>query len=380
MEAVGDGVRQAVRRSLGTGATVGACLSRGIDSNLVAAVLMDLSEQPVRTSTARVHGSPAPLAPSTADAGLHREVTLHAADLSEHWSRLTWHRDAPLTDPTDVAVYLVAQAARGEVDLLLTGEGGDELFGGYRRYRAARALSVVEGIPGALRSRLLGSLDPALRSWSGAARTAMRAVAAQDEAERFGEWAAPFSSAERAVLLRARPGLPSSSSRPAALTGDLVSRMQRYDLGSWLPGARLDRDDRMAMAASVTLRPPLLDDKLVATALRIPSGIRLHQGRTKWVLRQVARRYLPPDVVDRPRTGFHVPLAAWLRGPLRDEAWDRLTGRDSFVAGALDGPTVRRLLQRHSDGVHDESTRIWALMALEVWHETFQRSAIPTPV
>lgn len=85
-------------------------------------------------------------------------------------------------------------------------------------------------------------------------------------------------------------------------------------------------------------------------------------------------------MVDRPRTGFHVPLAAWLRGPLRDEAWDRLTGRDSFVAGALDGPTVRRLLQRHSDGVHDESTRIWALMALEVWHETFQRSAIPTPV
>lgn len=146
--------------------------------------------------------------------------------------------------------------------------------------------------------------------------------------------------------------------------------MQRHDLGSWLPAARLERDDRMAMAASFMLRPALLDDRLVHASLRIPSAMKVRHGQTKWVLKEVARRYLPDAIVDRPRVGFRIPLGDWFRGPLRDEVRERLTGSGSFVSQTMDPRTVGQILARHNTGHHDESGRLWALLALDVWHET----------
>lgn len=127
------------------------------------------------------------------------------------------------------------------------------------------------------------------------------------------------------------------------------------------------------MAASLELRPPLLDHRLVEFAFGLPGDLKVRHGVSKWLLKEVARRYLPDAVVDRRKVGFRVPLDAWFRTGLRDAAWDRLTGTDSFVGSTLDRAAVERLLNRHADGHHNEENRIWTLLSLEVWHEVCVR-------
>ena len=126
--------------------------------------------------------------------------------------------------------------------------------------------------------------------------------------------------------------------------------MLRHDLRAWLPDNLLERGDRMSMAASLELRPPLLDHRLVELAFRLPSSVKVRDGVTKWVLKEVARRYLPAEVVDRRKVGFRVPLDDWFRVGLRDSVRDRLTGRDSFVGNTFDRQLLGTLLDRHDSG------------------------------
>ncbi len=171
---------------------------------------------------------------------------------------------------------------------------------------------------------------------------------------------------------------------PAALGVDPVDRMLRHDLRHWLPDNLLERGDRMSMAASLELRPPLLDHRLVELAFRLPSSVKVRGGTTKWVLKEVARSLLPEDVIDRKKVGFRVPLDEWFRTSLRDTARERLTGRDSWVGQTLDRTAVRDLVDRHERGV-DEEIRIWTLLCLEMWHDTFfgsgpaGRPTVPQP-
>ncbi|UUT34489.1 asparagine synthase C-terminal domain-containing protein [Microbacterium elymi] len=131
----------------------------------------------------------------------------------------------------------------------------------------------------------------------------------------------------------------------------------------------------MSMAASLELRPPLLDHRLAELAFRLPSSMKVRTGQTKWVLKEVARRHLPADIVDRRKVGFRVPLDSWFRTSLRDSVHDRLTGPGSFVAETFDRKAVRDLLDRHDSGNFNEEIRIWTLMSLEVWHERFFATA-----
>lgn len=140
------------------------------------------------------------------------------------------------------------------------------------------------------------------------------------------------------------------------------------DIRTWLCDNLLERGDRMSMAASVELRPPFLDHRLVELAFALPSNVKLRGGTSKWVLKEVARKRLPADVVDRPKLGFKVPLEKWFRGGLRDMAFDSLTGPSSFVGSTFDQAAVNRLLRDHSCGERNEQSRIWALLSLEVWH------------
>ena len=125
----------------------------------------------------------------------------------------------------------------------------------------------------------------------------------------------------------------------------------------------------MSMAASLELRPPLLDHRLAEFAFRLPSRTKVRRGVPKWLLKEVARRYLPAEVVDRRKVGFRVPLDQWFRTELRDDAWDRLTGSSSFVGSTLNRSAVVDLLRRHDSGKFNEESRIWTLMSLEVWHQ-----------
>jgi asparagine synthase (glutamine-hydrolysing) len=158
---------------------------------------------------------------------------------------------------------------------------------------------------------------------------------------------------------------------------DAIDLMGRLDLDTWLPDNLLERGDRMSMAASLELRPPYLDHRLVELAFRLPSSVKVRDGQTKWVLKQVARRHLPDQIVFRPKVGFQVPLDAWFRGELQELARDLLRGGDSFVDSLMDSRVVGGILDDHARGRRDEEIRIWTLLSLEIWGRCFFGSRAP---
>ncbi|MDH6238269.1 asparagine synthase (glutamine-hydrolyzing) [Cryobacterium sp. CG_9.6] len=382
IDAVDQAVTEAVDASLVADVPVGAYLSGGVDSSLIVAKIAALRPQHrVQTfaagfGDARTDELPWARRVSEHVGTDHHEVNVDASDFETLWPQLTWHRDSPISEPADIAVYRLAQTARQSVSVVLSGEGGDELFAGYPKYRAARAVATASLLPFALRSKVIDSIEGHLPVRLARARIALRAAGAVSRDEQYRTWFAPFTSAERTGLLR---GIPTRApARDVTTSGsDTIRNMLLTDLDGWLPDNLLERGDRMSMAASLELRPPLLDHRLVELAFRLPSSVKVRNGTTKWVLKEVARRYLPTEVVDRRKVGFRVPLDQWFRTGLRDSMWDRLTGKDSFVAQTFDQTAVRDLLKRHESGRFSEENRIWTLMCLEVWHETFFRAEGP---
>jgi asparagine synthase (glutamine-hydrolysing) len=379
-DAIDEAITAAVDSALVADVPVGAYLSGGVDSSLIVAKIASLRpDRRVQTFSA---GFGDPRTDELAWARRvsdhvgtdHHEVHVDAGDFESLWPKLTWHRDAPISEPADIAVFRLAQSARESVRVILSGEGGDELFAGYPKYRAARAIAGASVVPARLRSLAVQSLDRRIPARASRARIALRVVGAGDRNEQYRTWFAPFTERERAELLGDLPIRERPSTPPRR--GDVIRQMLLADLDSWLPDNLLERGDRMSMAASLELRPPLLDHRLVDLAFRMPSSLKVRRGTTKWLLKEVARRYLPAEIVDRRKAGFRVPLGEWFRADLRDSMWDRLTGAGSFVAQTFDNRAVRELLERHESGKFNEESRIWTLMCLEVWHETFFRRTI----
>src|SRR5581483_9454007 len=224
-------LRTSVARNLVADVPVGAYLSGGVDSSLIVALASE------------IRGG---------------EVATFAADFRAHWQQLAWHRDAPISEPADVAVFRLAQLARQSVKVVLSGEGSDELFAGYPKYRYAPRLRAFGTVPSAVRAPALGALERALPSRADRVRTMVRALAARDGDETIETWFAPFTAAERRRLL---PGVEAYGQRDVVATarGDLVRRMLYVDCHAWLSDNLLERGDQMSMAASLELRPPFLD-------------------------------------------------------------------------------------------------------------------------
>ena len=375
VDAVDEAITTAVDSALVADVPVGAYLSGGVDSSLIVAKIAALRPDRRVQTFAAGFGDPRtdelPWARRVSEhVGTdHHEVMVDASNFEALWPTMTWHRDAPISEPADIAVFRLAQAARESVRVILSGEGGDELFAGYPKYRAARAVAAASAAPAWLRSAAADFFEPRMSGRLTRARIAVRAAGAADREEQFRTWFAPFTKRERSLLLGDLPRRTVGA--PQRRRGDVIRQMLLADLDSWLPDNLLERGDRMSMAASLELRPPLLDHRLVELAFRLPSDVKVRKGTTKWVLKEVARRYLPTEVVDRRKVGFRVPLDAWFRSDLRDSMWDRLTGADSFVAQNFDRTAVRELLTRHESGGFNEESRIWTLMSLEIWHETF---------
>ncbi len=373
-EAVGsvrEALEQAVAENLVADVPVGAYLSGGLDSSLITALASRRTLGPIRTFAAGFGDAKAddlPFARLVSEhlGTEHTEVHVVPDDFVADWDRLTWHRDAPLSEPADLAVHRLAVAAADSVKVVLSGEGSDELFGGYPKHRLARATAWAGLAPQSLRTSAASAADHLPRRIR-RARIGLRALEATTEDERMAAWFAPFTAAERAALLGAPP--PSATRHFAATGGDPLRRMLLADSGPWLADNLLERGDRMTMAASVELRPPFLDHRLVELAFRLPSRMKVRAGTGKWVLRHVATDLLPHAVLRRPKVGFRVPLGAWFRGGLRELAWDRLLSPSSFVTSVFDRDAVARVLQRHEQGRADEEIRIWTLLGLEVWHD-----------
>ncbi|MGY1649740.1 asparagine synthase (glutamine-hydrolyzing) [Geodermatophilus sp. SYSU D01119] len=386
VEEVHAALRAAVAEALVADVPVGAYLSGGVDSSLIVALMSEArGRQGVSTYAAGFDDPRVDELPwARRVAGLvgadHHEVTVGAEDFTALLPKLTWHRDAPLSEPADVAVHRLAELARRDVTVVLSGEGSDELFAGYPKYRAAALASWVDRVPRAVRGPALQTAARALPPRFSRAAVLMRALSADDEPERMRSWFAPFSPRERLRLLGGQPSRPAAAAYRRA-HGDVVRRMLYADCHAWLSDNLLERGDRMSMAASLELRPPFLDARVVDLAFSLPTEVKLRGAVGKWVVKEVARRYLPDEVVDRRKSGFKVPLDAWFRtGELRDMARDLLLRPASFVGGVLDRAEVARVLEDHEAGRSDEASRLWTLLGLEVWHDTLAGVRAPVAV
>ncbi|MBL8736921.1 MAG: asparagine synthase (glutamine-hydrolyzing) [Planctomycetes bacterium] len=380
--AVSQALERAVAGRLVADVPVGAYLSGGLDSSLTVALMKKLRQGgEVQTFAAgfddpRYDELPYAKQVSEAVGTTHHEVHVTPQDFQQLWDRLSWHRDGPISEPADVAIYRIAKYARSTVKVLLSGEGSDEIFAGYPKYAYDPKLAGIGMLPAFLRVPMMRLAERLLPGSKYRARQAARALTGRDTAERLQTWFAPFTWYERRAL---KPGFGAlrTLGQYERCQGDHLRRMLYVDCHTWLADNLLERGDRMSMAASIENRPPFLDHELVELAFRVDSSLKVHGKIGKWIVKEIARRYLPANIVDRKKVGFRVPLDEWFRGGLKDYVHDLLLGRDSFVSRYLDKKVVAGLLADHMRGRRNEELRLWTLLGLEVWQRTFLRGVIP---
>ena len=379
-------LERAVRKRLIADVPVGAFLSGGLDSSLIVALICGARKKDEITHTFSVGfegdpGSELPHARVVANAlgTCHKEVSVTGADYARLLARATAYRDAPISEPADVAIYCMSLEAKQDVKVVLSGEGSDEIFCGYPKYLFAMApewsLSLLRAAGPARVAQLAAALGIDRRR----ANVATRSLAAPTELERLVHW---FSYLEREELQALLPGLDwsvaswrESMAKQAAVldacpSADPVVRMQAVDCLTWLPGNLLERGDRMTMAAGLEARMPFLDPEVVAFGLALPRRMKVRGRSLKWVVRRWAEGLIPPSILERPKWGFRVPLAPWFRTELRELLHDALRNPSGLCGRYADRNAVARLLDDHDSGRADRNLELWTLLTAEIW---FQR-------
>jgi len=369
---------EAVRTRMTADAPVGAFLSGGLDSSLIVALMAAVGDaRTIQTFTASFAGNPSNEDTQAAATAAHlgvrnRSIMVQPSWYLRDWQQLSWQRDAPLSEPADVAVFHTARIASESVKAVLSGEGADELFYGYPKYRMGRLIGLFGGGNSSFPSSLAKGLEQTLGKSNPRLRVMLRALGEPDELERMRGWFAPFTALERRRLLGNDALLKMPSG--AAMGAKLAERMSRLDCGSWLADNLLERGDRMCMAASVEMRTPYLDHRVVEHALGLPDTLHTRRWQNKWLLKRVATKYLPRATVQRKKHGFRVPLEEWFRRHWSETLQERLLDSQSFVGAQLDASQIRALVERHLRGESDEGIRLWTLLSLEIWYQGFQEA------
>ena len=391
LELVRERVRAAVRRRLISDVPLGALLSGGIDSAIVVGLMAEASTEPIRTFTVgwddpRYDERGAAALVAGAFGTRHEELTVEL-DPVELVSTLAWTVDEPLGDEAVLPTLLISRLARERVTVALTGDGGDESFAGYERYRAiglASAVGRVPVLPG-LAAAALRRLPVARREPRSLPHRAARLLeaASADRAARYGRLVQVTSPAARAALytpeLAAAVGTPrDAATLLGAPPGPGVSGLQCLDAATYLPGDLLPKADLASMAASLELRAPLLDHRVLTLGVSLPEHLLADRRQGKIALRRAFADLLPPSTLGRRKTGFGVPIGAWFRGELRELAGDVLTGRAARERGLFRPEAVERILTEHASGRRDHGHRLWCLLVLELWQRCWL-DPVPAP-
>ncbi len=370
----------AVRRRLISDVPLGALLSGGLDSSIVAALMAAASPQPVRTFAAGLAGDASYDERPHARAVAKWVGTQHAefearADAAALFDDLLWHHDQPYGDSSALPTYLISGLTRRAVTVALAGDGGDEVFAGYERFRAAL---LAERVPRPA-ARPVGALLRLLPQGRGyySRLTRLRrfgAGVAAPLARRYLEWVAVTPPRLAAALLEEGLGrevgaVVAAVEAITAEAGDAhpLHRLLHLNFTTYLPGDLLVKMDRMSMAQSLETRSPFLDLALVEYAASLPPGLKIRRGRGKALLRRAFSGRLPPAVLRRAKHGFGVPLDAWFHGPLRPWLEENLLPADARVSAFLRPGAAQRLVRRHLAGRENHGHRLWTLLTLERW-------------
>ena len=392
---VRETITRAVRKRLISDVPLGAFLSGGIDSSAVVAAMAEAGSEPVKTFSIGFESedfNELPYARMIAQkfATEHHEFVVKP-DAIEVLPRVVRHYGEPFADASAIPSFYVSELTRRYVTVALNGDGGDESFGGYSRYAANVVAQQLARLPEALRtsaSRFVSRLPPgpAIDSRRDRIRRLVGSLALTPPA-RYARYMAYFDVDQREELYTDEFKLvvgestaPEVIAGPwaAASGGSPLDVMLEVDVESYLPADLLVKIDIATMAHSLEARSPFLDQEVMELAASLPPELKIHGLQKKVILREALRGWLPDEILDRPKRGFGVPLAHWLRTELRDWSRDilldeRATGRGYFRTSA-----VRDMLDRHGDGREDNSMRIWALLILELWHREFVDGFRPT--
>jgi asparagine synthase (glutamine-hydrolysing) len=387
-------LRDAVRLRLEADVPVGAFLSGGIDSSVIVAMMRQESGQPVRTFSIGFHEAAyneAHYAKAVAEhlGTEHTEFYVTPREAMKVIPRLPEIFDEPFSDSSQIPTFLVSEMTRRHVTVSLSGDGGDELFGGYNRYFLGRSLwNKIGWMPAAARARVAAAIRAV-----GPARTGRMLGAVQ--AALPARLRNPGDKLDKLAEILAEPdscgfyrGLVSHWKRPekiviggyelptmltdraawARLDG-FTQRMMCLDLISYLPDDILVKVDRASMAASLESRIPLLDPRLIEFAWRLPLDMKIRNGQGKWLLRQVLYRYVPARLIDRPKTGFGVPIDSWLRGPLREWGEALLDEARLRREGFFEAAPIRVKWEEHLSGRRNWHYYLWDVLMFQAWLE-----------
>ncbi|MGB3423185.1 MAG: asparagine synthase (glutamine-hydrolyzing) [Castellaniella sp.] len=372
---------------------VGAFFSGGIDSTTVVSLMQSISPRPVRTFTIGFNGSE--------DESVHAQtIAQHLG--TDHLSLLVQPEDAldvipmlprmycePLSADSQIPLYLISKLARQHVTVALSGDGGDELFGGYNRYLGARRVWLkMQSVPGPLRhlcavllrcvppagwNRLFSVVKPVLPERFRLAIPGTKAQKLADvlmldtERDYFRRLTSHWQHPERAVLGAREHAtiMTESSLQPQA---DCFEHwMMAMDAQTFLPDEVMAKVDRAAMATSLETRAPLLDHRVVELAWRMPLHMKIRDGQGKWLLRQVLYRHVPRELIERPKKGFGIPIDDWLRGPLRPWAEGLLSEDRLRAEGYFDPAPIRALWRQHLQGSHNWQYQLWPVLMFQAW-------------
>ncbi|MHA6781748.1 asparagine synthase (glutamine-hydrolyzing) [Pseudonocardia saturnea] len=379
-ERLADVLRDSVAVHMRADVPVGAFLSGGIDSTAIVALARTHNPDLI-TFTAgfeRAGYSEVDVAAETAAAlGVRHVVrTVTAQEMMDALPLIVWYLDDPVADPALVPLWFVAREAARHVKVVLSGEGADELFGGYTIYGEPASLAPFERLPASVRSllgRVSARLPDGLRG-----KDLLRRGALPLEQRYYGNARVFRPDQLAAVLRRHDPDrqiseVTGSHYRDSA-GWDPVSRMQHVDLFTWLRGDILVKADKMTMANSLELRVPFLDPEVFAFASGLPTAEKLAHGTTKYALRRALDGIIPPHVLHRRKLGFPVPIRHWMRAEMHD--WARAVVADSGAGHLIDLPAVGRMLDAHRTGPVDHSRRLWAVLVFLLWHGIFVEQRI----
>ncbi|MCC6313922.1 MAG: asparagine synthase (glutamine-hydrolyzing) [Thermomicrobiales bacterium] len=387
-------LRESVRLQMVADVPLGALLSGGVDSSMVVALLQAQSERPVETFTIGFEErgyNEAEHAKMVAEhlGTLHRELYVTPSEAMTVIPRLPTLYDEPFADASQIPTFLVAQMARRHVTVGLSGDGGDELFAGYVRHqtgsrlwrkvgRAPRgvrrlAANCVTAIPPDGWDRVLDVAGPALpaslrgRVSGDWLHKGARVLHVSTPEDMYRLLVTDWADTDRVVL-----GAQDAASRPLAERHRTegfgpIERMMYLDTVMYMPDDVLVKVDRASMGVGLEVRTPFLDHRVFEFAWRLPMRMKIRDGHGKWVLRQVLYRYVPRDLVERPKMGFGVPVGAWLRGPLRPWAEELLDPQRLRADGLLNPAAVQAKWDEHQSGRRDWHAHLWDVLMLQAW-------------
>lgn len=381
-------LEEAVRLQSLADVPLGAFLSGGVDSSAIVALMQRQASRPVQTFTIGFDEAGFDEAPHARAVAQHLGTEHHEMRVSAQMAQdviptLPWMYDEPFADSSQVPTHLVCQAARRQVTVALSGDAGDELFGGYNRYFwGPRLWRRMAALPYAVRqcaARGMQAVAPA--RWDALLRAAgvvrpgeklhklgraLQGARTIDDlyANLVGEWPQGHG------LVRGADGAaPQSMPWPEAGLHDPAARMMYQDAMTYLPDDILCKVDRAAMAMSLETRVPFLDHRVAELAWRLPMEMKVRGGVGKWALRQVLYQHVPRELIERPKAGFAIPIGQWLRGPLRDWAESLIDAPRLEAEGYFDPAPIRRIWAQHLSGRYDWTPRLWSVLMFQAWLE-----------